>query len=316
MTQTQTIRTTRKPSRSPSTLLGAILALALPAAATPALAAPSAADATRADIQKTLGFMPDSFRSLPDSVLPSFWAQLKGYEMASSTALPSKVKELIGLAVSAQLACPKCTYAYTKCARSAGATQAEIGETAAVAGQARFWSTYFNGSQVDETRFRADLKKLIDNVTRAAAAKTPPPPPVNVVDAKSALKDIEQSFGFVPEFMKTIPAEVLPGAWLGMRDVEMNPGTALSGKHKTLISLAVASQIPCRYCVIADTEFARLEGASDKEIHEAVAMAGITRNMLTLIEGLGVDDKTFRRDIDRMNSQGKSAKAAKPVAAR
>ncbi len=176
MTQTQTIRTTRKPSRSPSrTLLGAILALALPAAATPALAAPSAADATRADIQKTLGFMPESFRSLPDSVLPSFWAQLKGYEMASSTALPSKMKELIGLAVSAQLACPKCTYAYTKCARSAGATQAEIGEAAAVAGQARFWSTYFNGSQVDETRFRADLKKLIDNVTRAAAAKTPLP---------------------------------------------------------------------------------------------------------------------------------------------
>ncbi len=75
-------------------------------------------------------------------------------------------------------------------------------------------------------------------------------------------------------------------------------------------------QIPCRYCIIADTEFARLEGASDKEIHEAVAMAGITRNMLTLIEGLGVDDKTFRRDIDRMNGQGKSAKAAKPVAAR
>jgi AhpD family alkylhydroperoxidase len=312
MTQTQTIRTTRKPSRSPSwTLLGALLALALPAAATPALAAPSAADAARADIQKTFGFVPDSIQALPDSVLPSLWAQVKGYELAS-TALPNKVKQLIGLAVSAQLACPKCNYMYTKCARSAGATPAEIGETVAVAGQARFWSTYFNGTQVDETRFRADLKKLIDNVTRAAAAKTPPPSPVNVVDAKSALKDIEQSFGFVPEFLKGFPAEALPGAWLGMRDVEMDPGTALSGKHKTLISLAVASQIPCRYCVIADTEFARLEGASDKEIREAVAMAGITRNFLTLLEGMGVDDKTVRRDADRLNP----AKAAKPVAAR
>jgi AhpD family alkylhydroperoxidase len=105
-----------------------------------------------------------------------------------------------------------------------------------------------------------------------------------------------------------MPAEALPGAWLGMRDVEMNPGTALSGKHKTLISLAVASQIPCRFCVIADTEFARLEGASDKEINEAVAMAGISRNLLTLLEGMGVDDRTVRRDADRLNNPNRPSK--------
>jgi AhpD family alkylhydroperoxidase len=300
---TQSNRNTRKTSRA---LVGATLALAVGAAA-PALAAPSAADAARADIQRTFGFVPDSIQALPDGVLPSLWAQLKGYELAN-TALPNKIKQLIGLAISAQLACPKCSYMYTKCARDVGATKAEIGEAVAVAGQARFWSTYFNGTQVDEARFRADLKKLIDNVTKAATSKAPPPAPVNVVDAKSALKDIEQSFGFVPEFMKGMPAEALPGAWLGMRDVEMNPGTALSGKHKTLISLAVASQIPCRFCVIADTEFARLEGASDKEINEAVAMAGISRNLLTLLEGMGVDDRTVRRDADRLNNPNRPSK--------
>ena len=55
----------------------------------------------------------------------------------------------------------------------------------------------------------------------------------------------------------------------------MNPSTAIPGKYKSLIGLAVASQIPCKFCIIADTEFAKLEGATDRELTEAVAMAGL-----------------------------------------
>jgi AhpD family alkylhydroperoxidase len=133
-----------------------------------------------------------------------------------------------------------------------------------------------------------------------------------VVDAKTALDDLKQSFGFVPEFVGTMPPEALPGAWLALKGVEMNPKTALSGKYKSLISLAVASQIPCRYCVVADTEFAKLEGATEREIREAVTMAGMARHFGTLIEGLEVDEAVFRRDMDRITSgAAKAMKAAK-----
>jgi AhpD family alkylhydroperoxidase len=80
----------------------------------------------------------------------------------------------------------------------------------------------------------------------------------------------------------------------------MNPKTALPGKTKTLISLAVASQIPCHYCIIADTEFAKLEGATPRELSEAVTMAGMARSFGALIDGLQVDELTFRREWDRM----------------
>jgi AhpD family alkylhydroperoxidase len=117
-------------------------------------------------------------------------------------------------------------------------------------------------------------------------------------------------FGFVPEFMKRFPAEALPGAWLNMRDVEMNPASAIPGKVKSLIGLAVSSQIPCRFCIIADTEFAKLEGATDREIAEAVTVASMSRQYITLIEGLQVDEKAYHRDWERLTSGAGAKKTA------
>jgi AhpD family alkylhydroperoxidase len=97
--------------------------------------------------------------------------------------------------------------------------------------------------------------------------------------------------------------------------VQMNPHTAVSAKNKELIGLAVASQVPCKYCVVAHTEFAKLNGASDAEINEAIAMAALTRHMSTLLNGLQVDERQFGRDLDRL-VRGAKASAAKAGKAR
>jgi hypothetical protein len=53
---------------------------------------------------------------------------------------------------------------------------------------------------------------------------------VQVTDSTSALKEVEQSFGFTPEFLKSFPEEGIVGAWKELRDVEVNPNTALPSK--------------------------------------------------------------------------------------
>jgi AhpD family alkylhydroperoxidase len=288
-----------------------VLALSLTAAvAGTSRAEVSPADAARADIQKTLGFTPDFVKALPEASLAGLWAEVKGFE-EGKTALSGKDKELIGLAVSAQAGSRRSVYAYKGCARAKGASPAEVAEAIGIAGLTRRMSTFMNGVQLDEGKFRAEVAEFVANVTKAAAAKVSPPPPLKVVDAASALADIKQTFGLVPEFLKRMPDTALPGAWLQMRDLEINPKTALPGKTKSLISLAVAAQIPCRYCVIADTQFAKLEGATDQEIAEAVTMAGVARNFGTLVDGLEVDEAAFRRDWDRMTGGDKSARVAR-----
>jgi AhpD family alkylhydroperoxidase len=267
-----------------------------------------AAAAAKADIQKTLGFVPQFFARFPEEALPGAWEEMKTLQLNPRTALPGRTKELIGLGVAAQIPCHYCIYAHTEFAKLNGASEAEIGEAVAMAGLTRHWSTFLNGIQTDETKFRGEIAQVVENVKKAIAAKAPPPPPVAVVDGASAVKEATQMLGgYAPEFIRAFPEEARAGAWRSFRDVQLSPTTALSGKQKELVGLAVASQIPCRFCIIAHTEFARLNGATDAEIKEAVGMASLTRELSTMLNGMQVDEGPFRHDIDRLVKGAKAA---------
>lgn len=274
-----------------------------PAQATPA------GDAARADIGKTLGFVPQFFLKMPEGLLPGAWDEMKALQLNPNTALPGRTKELIGLGVSAQVPCRYCIVAHTEFAKLNGATDAEIGEAVAMAAITRHFSTFLNGIQTDEAKFRGEVAKIISNVKMAAATKAPPVKPINVVDGQTALADITQTLGFAPEFLRKLPDTARAGAWRQMRDVQLNPGTVVSGKNKELIGLAVAAQVPCKFCVIAHTEFAKLNGATDAEIAEAIGMASLTRDLSTVLNGMQVDEAQFRKDVDRL-VKGATAAAA------
>jgi AhpD family alkylhydroperoxidase len=117
-------------------------------------------------------------------------------------------------------------------------------------------------------------------------------------DAPSAYRDIEATLGSVPTFFKLFPEEGIGGAWAEFKTVQLNPKSALSGKEKELIGLAVAAQIPCSYCIYFHTAAARLNGATDAEIREAVAMAAITRHWSTVLNGMQADPAGFRQETD------------------
>lgn len=119
------------------------------------------------------------------------------------------------------------------------------------------------------------------------------------MSAASTYKDIEATLGFVPSFFKAFPEPGIAGAWSEFKSVQLSPATALSGKTKELIGLAVASQIPCTYCVYFHTAAARANGATDEEVREAVAMAAITRHWSTVLNGMQVDLPTFKAETDR-----------------
>jgi len=126
-----------------------------------------------------------------------------------------------------------------------------------------------------------------------------------MMDVQATLKDVESTMGFVPQWIKSVPPSMLPAFWMQLKSFQMSPDTKLDMKSKELIGLAVAAQIPCEYCVIFHTEAARMNGATDQEIQEAVAMAAITREASTLLNGLQIDKAQFRRDLDRMVRKNK-----------
>jgi AhpD family alkylhydroperoxidase len=131
--------------------------------------------------------------------------------------------------------------------------------------------------------------------------------------AQAIYRDIEQTLGSVPSFFKQLPEVGIAGAWAEFKAVQLNPRTSLDGRTKELIGLAVAAQIPCQYCIYFHTAAAKLNGATDEDIREAVAMAAIVRHWSTVLNGMQVDMAGFRQETDTVLRL--AAEKAKPAKA-
>jgi len=118
--------------------------------------------------------------------------------------------------------------------------------------------------------------------------------------AQATYKDIEQTLGAVPSFFKLFPEVGIAGAWAEFKSVQLNPKTKLDGKTKELLGLAIAAQIPCHYCIYFHTAAAKLNGATEQEIRETVAMAAIVRHWSTVLNGMQVDYDGFKRETDAL----------------
>jgi AhpD family alkylhydroperoxidase len=102
-----------------------------------------------------------------------------------------------------------------------------------------------------------------------------------------------------PQFLRdTYPTHALEPA-LAAQAVLQGKDAQLDAKTRELISLGVAAQIPCTYCVYAHTINARANGASDAEIREAVAAAANVRQWSTVLNGMGYDLEAFKAEYGK-----------------
>ena len=111
-------------------------------------------------------------------------------------------------------------------------------------------------------------------------------------------KEITEMYGTFPSFFDAFPKYALPGAWQSFK--ELNGPGSIEQKNRELIGLAVASQIPCSYCVYFHTLSAIALGATDEEIKEAIAQAAMVRHWSTVIHGAQIDLEEFKKEFDGM----------------
>jgi len=79
------------------------------------------------DIEKTLGIIPGFMKALPKDVLIQEWPLFKTYNF-TETKIPGKYRELMGLAVAANIKCPYCQLFHKGAAQMNGATEEELAE--------------------------------------------------------------------------------------------------------------------------------------------------------------------------------------------
>lgn len=116
---------------------------------------------------------------------------------------------------------------------------------------------------------------------------------------EKAKSEIQEQFGTFPSFFDAYPNHALPGAWELFKELK-GPNSNISSKNAELIQLAVASQIPCVYCVYFHKMSAKGFGATDAEIKEAVALGAETRHWSMILQGSGISFEDFKTEFDGM----------------
>ncbi|MHC4145049.1 MAG: carboxymuconolactone decarboxylase family protein [Planctomycetota bacterium] len=127
---------------------------------------------------------------------------------------------------------------------------------------------------------------------------------------KKAEAEMKAVFGTVPVMMKVYPDHLRASAW-GWFKATLSPDAAIPAKYSELVSLGVASQIPCDYCIYAHTTMAKMHGATDAEIKAAVASAAGTRHWSTVLNGANVSFDEFKKEWDGILAHIKKQNEAK-----
>jgi AhpD family alkylhydroperoxidase len=122
-------------------------------------------------------------------------------------------------------------------------------------------------------------------------------------------REIEGTLGLVPSMFRAIPDSSLEMEWELFKRLQLQDGP-IPTKYRELIGLGMAAATRCRYCVLFHTEVAKLHGATDAEIEDALHFAKSSAGWSTYINGLQIDFDEFKKEVRRIVEHVRSLQPA------
>lgn len=116
------------------------------------------------------------------------------------------------------------------------------------------------------------------------------------MDRNQIHSEIKTTLGLVPSMFKSVPDSTLELEWNLFKKTQLEE-TAIPNKYKELIGIAIAAVTKCKYCAFYHTAVARLNGATNEEIEDAVHYAKASAGWSAYINGLQIDFETFKKEI-------------------
>lgn len=126
---------------------------------------------------------------------------------------------------------------------------------------------------------------------------------------KEVYDEIEQTFGLVPSMFKAVPDSSLELEWQLFKRVQLEEGP-IPNKYRELIGLAIAGVTKCRYCAFYHAEVAKLWGATEEEIEDALHYAKSSAGWSAYVNGLQLDFDQFKDEIQQACEHVRSTQAA------
>jgi AhpD family alkylhydroperoxidase len=127
---------------------------------------------------------------------------------------------------------------------------------------------------------------------------------------KEVYAEITEMFGLVPSFIKAVPDSTLELEWRLMKKVQFDEGP-IPNKYRELIGIGISAVTKCQYCILFHTEAAKLYGATDEEIEDAVHFAKSSAGWSAYANGLQIDYDQFKKEVHQMCEHVRSLESVK-----
>lgn len=111
-------------------------------------------------------------------------------------------------------------------------------------------------------------------------------------------KEMREMFGVVPSMFEEVPDKSLELEWNLFKKVQFEKG-AIPNKYRELIGLSISAVTKCKYCIFYHTELAKLNGATQEEIEDALHYAKSSVGWSAYISGQQLDFEKFKKEIKK-----------------
>ena len=116
------------------------------------------------------------------------------------------------------------------------------------------------------------------------------------MDREQIYTDMKKTIGLVPSMFKSFPDDILELEWNLFKKTELSEGP-IPGKYRELIGLAISAAQKCQYCTFFHVENARLFGATEEEIENALSYAKMTTGWSTYLNGMQLNTEQFKSEV-------------------
>jgi AhpD family alkylhydroperoxidase len=121
------------------------------------------------DLEETFGMVPPPLDTIPEDDAVQEWPTFKKYTVGESE-IPPKYRELIGLAIAANIKCPYCAHFHNAAAQLHGATDAELEEAYFLSSFTARYSSMLHAQEYDLDTFKDKVEQIGEHLQAQMAA--------------------------------------------------------------------------------------------------------------------------------------------------
>jgi AhpD family alkylhydroperoxidase len=116
------------------------------------------------------------------------------------------------------------------------------------------------------------------------------------VEREMVEREMKEVLGRTPAALDRVPDELVDADWRLLRRTFVDD-SLIPTRYQALIGVAVAAAVRCPYAARLHTELARVHGASEAELAEAVHHAAMVSSWSTRLHGFAFDAAEFDAEV-------------------